>query len=385
MINIHYIFSVLLVFSVTYSGYSRILSITAYVCLIIAAVLIYISDRRNKLGITIFLFVVNSIFCVQLILSSPTIVTEHALRFFIVINLLILAATNKYRFFLRECFFLVTMIHSFVVIAISLMLSIYSISKDYSLWLAFRHFVQLYQIGDIWTNDGIFFRVQLLGNPMIFGLFCYTLIFYDKLKTSYSTKFVHVIFFASLFGTIAAGNINYLIIVFFGTLYMITKLNIVYFKFFLLILSILLMPFIVYFLVDSIYIKFANGAHSGNHRLMLIETFIYAITLNPFNFLIGFGLDATLPGKFSPVVLNAQYIELQSILVLYKLGAILFFILLLLYLYGIFKLHGKQALIFICIYVLGSLANPYIFDTQHIIMTFLASTGLSYHLRRERK
>jgi hypothetical protein len=375
--------SFLLVFGVVYSGYNSMISALAYFVIIAAIFFFVLRDTKPKMSFIITALLLNIILFFQNIMLDVSSFSLQSLRFHIVLTALCLTSMMRYSLFSKHSFIFVAACHALLTISISSFLTLFSIFfGGETAWLYIRQYVIFLEIGDIWTDNALYYRVQLLGNPIIYALFCYTLVFYNDLRSVYSPRIIRVLLLISVLGVVSCGNVNYLLASIFVFVFFIFNLKSKLLKNSAFIIMVGCLPFALSFIWKLVVAKFAHGAQSGAHRIDLLNTFISSVSEHSFYFLTGFGIDATLPGHINPVLYGSHYIEIQSLLILYKLGALLFFTLMFLYILSILRTHGKRRLTFVLFYIMGSLANPYLFDTNHIVVTLLCSCSFNTKTRK---
>ena len=249
--------------------------------------------------------------------------------------------------------------------AIVFLISIYfSFIQDENFAKGVRDIVLSNLWGDIYSHDGLYYRVQLIGNALVPFLFFVAL-------WSPSSRSRYVFLVASFLGVLAAGNMTYVMGVFLALFlryrgFFLNKKGALSFIFVIFVLF--LFSFDIY---DSWMKKFDGADSSMGIRFDQVDTYLSAIAQDPYILLVGAGLGSAFPDGQQRDYSNFNYIELQTLFVFYKIGIVGFFIYffsicILLYL----RLSVEGRLIFF-LYIFSSITNPYIFDINQIIVSII--------------
>lgn len=235
--------------------------------------------------------------------------------------------------------------------------------------------------GDIYSFNDFFYKIQIKGNALIpFALF----LSFIKLKTIKNLRVFRIIFFL---GLIVSGNLAYLIaLVFFLFFYYFLNSSLRQFHnnliTFFFICVIFIFP-VSNFLMEQIEMKKEN---SLSVRYDQTEVLINDLTYNPYSLLLGRGLGNTIAVKtrFRDYTGDIYY-ELQALYFMNQMGIVNFtFFLFLNYLFIMQKIKLRKMKIIYFSYILYAITNPYILDTNHVIV-ILTLVTLDNHLRNENR
>jgi hypothetical protein len=281
---------------------------------------------------------------------------NDVLRFFIIITFTLLAFYSKKSTFAYKYLILIPFVlQAILIIAISFYLAY---SNDSLLAKDFRNYFIENGIGDIYTFNGYYYKVQIIGNALI------PLIFYICLE-NYEKKCFRYTSFLMGFAILVCGNLSYLVVSVIAVIIFFYK-KIKYRK---IILTIILFLSCIYF-YDLFFEKFisSDGSEpSMDARFSQLNVVYNLLSDSVVKILFGYGLGARLPGSY----FSNQYIELQTIYIVYQIGIIgiaIYFVTLIFLIYNHFTMNGK---IIFLLYLLSSIMNPYIFDSNQIIATLI--------------
>lgn len=233
--------------------------------------------------------------------------------------------------------------------------------------------------GDIYSFDGFYYRVQLIGNALI------PLMFLIGLWRWRHGRFYRAIAVLSFMGLIAAGNLTYWLV---GGLAVLMRLDrdtirrpAVRALLFAAIATGLVLAWGN--LNELLGLKFDGSDSSMGVRFDQIDAAATQLTQAPLQLLFGAGVGAPFPDGRERNYSEFQYIELQSLYLFLQLGLIG----MTLYL-GTLAASARRFLnadgrkIF-WLYVLTGISNPYILDTNQIVTTVLLVCLFPPTLRRD--
>ncbi|PXA69696.1 hypothetical protein [Vibrio sp. 11986-1-5] len=302
--------------------------------------------------------------------------TSLNLRFFVIILLLNLIPILKFDGkFLIKAFNLVFFIQALTVIGVGVTLPI---MFDIDNYLPVRHWVLNNGWGDIYTYNGLLYKVQIVGNALL--PFAFFVNFYLHKKGDSRLIYLIVYFTAIVFCGNLAFYLFFAIFVFFH--YLIEsqlrfKLSVRNFIFSML-LGVVLTIFIGY-AVDTIVMKSTGDVSSIGTRFDQASVLLGDMSGSLNLLLFGNGLGHTLSIKtMSRDYTGDIYFELQFLYILNQIG----FIGMIVFIYAHLKIISpllsniKILLIYLC-YIGYAMINPYMFDSNHgialIILMSLAS------------
>lgn len=231
---------------------------------------------------------------------------------------------------------------------------------------AVRFYVLDAQWGDIYSFDGFYFRVQLIGNALLPLLF---LISFWKYRDGSAYRWTAWLAFV---GVIVAGNLTYHIMVVVAVLirlWPLVRKN----SRARVIIGLALCGAIALGLPATVEVfdrKF-TGSVSMDVRFDQVEVLQKAWGESPATLLVGAGLGAPYPNGRERDYSHYQYIELQMLYLAYQLGLIgmLIYFTTLIMLANYF-LNPTGKLIF-WMYVLSGSTNPTVLDTNQIVAAMM--------------
>lgn len=297
---------------------------------------------------------------------------EIGMRFFLILVLLPLAtmANGISKYLIR-----IFQVSVLIFMLFLLFLEIYYILHP-GLWIVDRVRWLEQGIGDVYTFNNFYYRIQIKGTALIPISF---FIFY--LNNSGRKKIIISAFYLLII--MIAGNTMYLvsIISFVGLKELsakkVLKKKYSVFTSFLIIFS----PGIGLSIISYFLDRFSKkGESSFPIRVDQMKVLIGNLSTSLYNFLFGKGLGNVLPSGTVTVYRdysNNTYFELQTIYILNQLGALNFLV----YLFLLGKLilnnwRSKYVRISCLSYMIYAITNPYIFDTTNLI-AFLIFTCFS--------
>jgi hypothetical protein len=298
----------------------------------------------------------------------------NSIRFFIIITLIQLAFLVKTSKGYVDVLIIFLVIQAMVLFGIHLALNIFFNIQTY---LFLRIFFQTQGWGDLYTYNGLFYNIQVLGNALLpFGFFI-SVHFYRGIKRLIISSIL-------LIGIFIAGNFAFFLGLFvFAVLTFFTSRNIptrwfaVGFGAILLGSMILFAPILNY-LGNTLEKK---SEDSNPTRIDQTEVLWADLSSDPFSLVFGKGLGNTVDVKTKwRDYTDNLYFELQSIYFLNQLGLFNFLIFTLANALGvlIFFTHRYTKVIYVS-YLMYSFFNPYFLDTSHIV-AILVLIGFNEYL-----
>jgi len=303
------------------------------------------------------------------------------LKFYIVLLSLGLAyfvrvERNALKWFVKICLLQVV-----VMIGIYIFILTFFDEKTY---LSLRLFFVESGWGDIYTFDGLFYRIQIKGSALLVIALILSLEI-DLFKKKY---FVAAFL---LLGIVLAGNFAFLmglsVYVFYKMFSLKSSRSVDRYLFkiaccvtFLAVMA----PYIYQYTTSIIELK---EDFSLLARRDQIKVLWYNLGETPFSLLLGQGLGNTL-NVVTPVrdYTDSVYFEVQGLYIINQLG-ILFFLCFIVYNVIVMILHwGKnidEVYLVYLVYIIYSTTNPYIFDTNHFVVIIVLNSWI--YIKREIK
>lgn len=286
-----------------------------------------------------------------------------ATRFFVII-LATLLSFNVRSKVVSQSLVLAPLLFQCVVISIIAIVLAYL--QDDELAKSVRQTVLEHNLGDIYTFDGFYYRVQLIGNALLPLFFMLLLFLSDKNRV---LKLLLLISGLSLF---AAGNLTYWITA--GIAICIRYKNLLV-KHWVATITILLTA-ICLILSSGAYTvlieqKFEGSSSSMGVRYDQIDVVEKVFKNQNLAIIFGKGLGARLPDGNERNYSDDLYIELQGLYLAFQLGLLgsSLYILTL-----VFKAHNTLSMdgrIIFWLYILSGATNPYILDSNQVLATML--------------
>ena len=285
-------------------------------------------------------------------------------RFAIILLFLMLAYFLKLPEQSLKLLFIFTFIQCLLLWCLELILMFFFDLGSYGV---IRHFFLGNNWGDIYSYDGVFYRMPIKGNALL--PFCYVLSYYIPLFPQKGLKVYRIIYLGAC---IFAGNFAYLIsIAFFHVVYYFTKnRSYIQFKNKILLsgfLAIILFPLAYIYTIKMLEMK--EDVSLGT-RYDQAEVLMENLSESGTVFVLGQGL-----GNLVKVVTpfrdysNMKYYELQVLYFLNQMGVLNFVLFVLVNIYLAFKTIRYPQLLFVYLcYVVYAVTNPYILDTIHFIV-----------------
>lgn len=296
-------------------------------------------------------------------------------RFYIILVLIIVsyyAAIKSISYINIFIFLAVT--QAFVIIGLEAFMFLNFRFSDYS---AIRNYFIDNQFGDIYTYNGFFYHIQIKGNALL--LFSYMISFYLYNKTNNKLYLLSSMFLALavLFCGNLAFYITFLIHAFiFLFLRKARTYNQLLLKVFIFLIT--FGVFISYsgmeYLVKAYELKFqgANFSSMGT-RFDQFNVLIDDLFENVLTALVGQGLGNII--NVQTAVRNYSdyiYYELQAVYFLNQLGVLLFLLFVIINVILTLKfIKPIELRIVYMLYILYALVNPYMLDTNHVVVVFI--------------
>lgn len=326
-------------------------------------------EYYKKIVIYLLLLVVMFIYSVAVQQNSIILV----FRFFTVLVLLPLAFFIPSKSEYHKVLIFIAFAHSVVIVIFGLYLG-FNQDLGFARWV--RDYVRSNQIGDIYSYNGWFYRIQVKGNSLLpVALFVKSIVFR---KGFLSTIFLFFIFF----GVIFAGNLSFWIsLIVYFVIFILLKSEYMYmfsnmFKFIFKSKKTMFLSFL--FLVTLFLLIYS---YFGQVILLKMETSI-PLRLDQINVLFSNQSESIITiffgkglGNTVDVTTNlrsyvgAYYYELQTLYILNQVG-ILFFTYFVFLKYYLLKnlIQSKFLILIYLVYILYAITNPYIFDITNILV-----------------
>ncbi|MGA5919702.1 O146 family O-antigen polymerase, partial [Escherichia coli] len=351
--------------------YSSIMNVSCLLFLIF--VTFFIKRGVFSSGIFLFSLIFLSVHGLYSLYSGndPVLIS----RFYIILVLIIVsyyAAIKSISYINIFIFLAVT--QAFVIIGLEAFMFLNFRFSDYS---AIRNYFIDNQFGDIYTYNGFFYHIQIKGNALL--LFSYMISFYLYNKTNNKLYLLSSMFLALavLFCGNLAFYITFLIHAFiFLFLRKARTYNQLLLKVFIFLIT--FGVFISYsgmeYLVKAYELKFqgANFSSMGT-RFDQFNVLIDDLFENVLTALVGQGLGNII--NVQTAVRNYSdyiYYELQAVYFLNQLGVLLFLLFVIINIILTLKfIKPIELRIVYMLYILYALVNPYMLDTNHVVVVFI--------------
>lgn len=308
----------------------------------------------------------------------------NATRFALIIVFILSAYSWKVdsRVFLRTLFY----VSSIVVLGlIGLEIFLFSISN--AEYLAIRNEIVLANnMGDVFNYHDIYFKLELRGTPLI--VFVYMLSYVAEVFPS-NYKWIFRIYY--LVGALLAGNFAYqlAIIIFHFVYYMISAFDNPQ----LLVKKVIRLSIILVFVGGTLFsfvsdtMKAKNEAESNPIRYDQAEVLLNDMSKSVTTLLLGSGLGHTMSVKTSwRDYRESTYYELQTLYIFNQLGLIGFTLLVIANIVLAFRTIRRRELLMVYgVYATYAFTNPYIWDTNHIVVIVsLLCAQSQLHLKQKK-
>jgi hypothetical protein len=313
-----------------------------------------------------FIFYFNSILLFLLVLYSLLRCNEYNLiiRFFLILFLIVLAYYVKPNIKYINIFLILILIQALFVIGVEIFLLLKFNIKTYS---PIRIFFINHTWGDVYIREnGLLWKVQLRGNSLLpFACFVSLIYLSGKKRVIIGTTF--------LIATLFAGNFAFILgLCVFSFLYALLSIRWTYQKmiaciFLLTILICLAGGSVLNYIKETVAIK---SVHSNPMRLDQAEVLIDDLSYDIKSTLLGRGLGNTISKKtFLRDYTSHVYYELQSLYVLNQVGILYYSLFIFINIFlAILLIKNKILLAAYLAYILYAFFNPYLLDTNHIVV-----------------
>lgn len=342
---------------------------------------IYSIPKNNKVFFEYGLILIWLIFLVMYSLVFQNNIS-YIIRFGLICLLILLSYYIKLpRKGVGILFFFVAIQSTFIIIIELYILFFHNTST----YLPIRFFFQDREWGDIYTYSGYYYFIQLKGNALI--PFAYMLTFIFQFKSNRSKWIWRAIFFI---GILIAGNFAFLITLFcfhffkYINIHGLSKTKAFNRVFILCVLLVVATPTIFSYVDNVLNRKEDNslGTRRDQFNVLINDTQENAMTI-----LLGQGLGHTISKKtiYRDYTDNVYY-ELQIIYFFNQLGFLNFFIFLALNAYLAINYIARKDLLWIYFcYILYAITNPYILDTNHIVVIICLTSMNKFLLLKPKK
>jgi len=335
--------------------------------LFIIGVCFWFKTKDKFIGIVFLILTLLAIYSLFFLHNEPLLV----MRFYVILLSLIFIHFIPFNSLKSLDFVLyLNVIQALVIISISCYLTLTWGTLDY---LPLRFWFLENGYGDVYTYGNGFFRVQIKGNALIpfFALVSNYLFDMTKIR---KYRYVEVIL---LIATIFAGNFMFLIAVVFYYLFKffirtnyfdkIYGVKNIAFMFSLL----LMLPILFAYSIDVLTMKTESGKGSSiGVRFDQVDVLLDDVSEDVWVTFTGKGLGNVLNIKTDVRDYSGNtYFEVQAFYFINQLGFVffIFFVLALFYLYKKYMGTRFLGLLYVS-YIIYAVSNPYIFDTNHLIV-----------------
>lgn len=347
---------------VPFNSYSFIMNISLILFFIFNYRYILININKDKILKQLFFLTIGiSLFMIFYSLyleNEPSLI----IRFYLIIVLIFLAYFVKPdKKYINIFIFFIGIQALFLICFEIYLMANFSIETYYPI----RHFFLNNNWGDVYTYNGIIWKIQLKGNALLPFAFFISMVYYKGFKRS----LIAGLFFVA---TLLAGNFAYIlgIILFLGLYYIYSKRwtiqKIVLNGFIGIILTIVLFnPTYNYF---SNVVEQKSG-HSNSTRIDQTNVLVENMNKNLVTIFFGQGLGNTVDVKTEwRDYSGAIYYELQAFYIMNQSGILFFtFFILINILLAYYMFKYKLLFIVYASYIFYALFNPYFLDTSHIV------------------
>ncbi len=312
---------------------------------------------KNK-TIVLLSFCMLIIICIHSLYSLFTTANPlGVLRFFFILILIILAYYLKLPKYFVNWFYLFTILQSLFLIIFEIYLVFFSSPSER---VIIRQFFLNYHLGDVYTYNNYFFRIQILGNPLIPVAFFLSV---------YSKKNI-IIKIILFLGVLISANFAFYIATFLFLVgyytFMKAKNNLKLINNFIKIFTVIILT--LYPMMKYVNYILSKKAHSMSVRCDQFNVLINDMSGSILTILFGKGLGHIVNVRTSfRDYSKSYYFELQTIYVLNQLG-LLAFIYYFAILFIAYNLYQKEIFYIYLCYIIYAITNPYILDVTHIVV-----------------
>ncbi|MBB3195170.1 hypothetical protein [Roseateles terrae] len=241
-----------------------------------------------------------------------------------------------------------------------------SVMQDPLMGGAVRAYAITSDWGDVYTLDGLYYRVQVIGNALIPLLFAVCLWQPPSRLRRWGLAM-------AVLGLLAAGNLTYFLMAGLAVFLRFKAYFYTHTRTWLTVFSLLGVVAVANSDVgiSSVTRKFDGAGSSMGVRFDQIDAVVRATDTFPAAVLTGAGLGSRFPNGRINDYSDSLYIELQALFVGYQLGLIGAAIYGATLLYCARRTLNRQGRLIFWLYMLSGISNPYILDTNQIIATML--------------
>ncbi|MDQ1000797.1 hypothetical protein QFZ28_001197 [Neobacillus niacini] len=340
-----------------------------------------------------YLFILNAV-CLGLMLIYSIFIQHNnlslAIRFFIILFLILAAFYLPPKKAYINIFLLLAVLQSVVLIVFEIYLVLFA---DPAIAAAIRAKVINLQLGDVYTYNQYFYRIQVKGNAILPIAFLVSLFAVQSKRIKISTASLLFV------GTVVAGNLAFILaILFFIGMYCLillfsNKTALAFFKklfstrkrIITVSVSLLLIFMIaiaaIYPYLYEVFVR--KMIYSIPTRFDQVFHLIGDLTENTKTILFGQGL-----GNVINVISdyrdyrNNYYFELQSIYILNQVGILYFLLFIVTKIIFAIKFWGNKYIYLLYVsYIVYAFTNPYLFDTTNVLVLIVLSSLRKHYLK----
>ncbi len=338
-----------------FSGIPKFL-VTIAILICIPYIIKEIKNRNLELIISPLIILLSIHLFYSLILNNNDPIA--ALRFYLITVLVVLSYFLIFPPKIVKWFILIVAIHAGFLIIFEIYMLFFVSLEEASV---IRQFFLSNKLGDVYTYTNFFYRIQILGNPLIPIAFFVAVLMHSK-------NIIKIILFM---GVVIASNLAFyfvtgLFLIGYYILKSRTNFSIINRAINLFVLLILALPFIISYMLYILPKK----SYSLSVRIDQLHVLIDNMSTDWISTLFGRGLGnlITVQTPLRDYSVYGYYFELQTVFLLNQLGVLLFMIYVTSLAYVSYRSYNNPLVLwaYVC-YILYAITNPYIFDTTHII------------------
>lgn len=239
--------------------------------------------------------------------------------------------------------------------------------QDPGLALAVRDFALDANWGDVYSFDGVYFRVQLIGNALLPLLF---MVAVWRWQTSWIYRGLALI---SLLGLLAAGNLTYFVVAVIAVMTAQGKrlMQSVIARMVLTVMAAIFLVAAWGSVNETVSDKFEGSDSSMGVRFDQLEVAHREMGASTVTLVLGAGLGASFPDGKQRNYSQDLYIEMQWLYLLLQLGLLGMLLYVATLWLSVFQRLDKDGRCIFWLYMLSGLTNPYILDTNQIVATVI--------------